>query len=274
MKPAPFRYHRPASLAEAIAVLRRHGDDAKLLAGGQSLVPLLNMRLVRPEHLVDINRVPELDGIRLAGEELALGATARLAAVERSPLVGGALPLLARGLAQVGHYQIRNRGTVGGSIAHADPAAELPAMLLALDGRVVAESPRGRREIAADQLFQSVFTTALAADEVVVEIRVPRLPAGSRCGLAEFARRHGDFALAGAVYVAPAGVPLSRVVLFGVAGRPLLLPVDGGAEAEDVRRSVIRELGRSEVTSDIHGSAAWRAQVAAEMAVRAWAEAA
>lgn len=274
MKPPPFRYHRPQSLPEAIDVLSYLGDEAKVLAGGQSLVPLLNMRLARPTDLIDINRLPGLDEIRIEGRELVLGAMARMAAVERSALVASGWPVIARGLAEVGHYQIRNRGTVGGSCAHADPAAELPALLLSLDGRIVARSPHGRREIGAADFFLGVFTTALEPDELVVELRVPALPEGATTGFAEYARRHGDFALAGASCVKGAHGQPSVLALFGVADRALRVVVGGGAEPGDVRQAILSALDSCPVTSDIHAGAAWRVEVAAEMAVRAYREAA
>jgi aerobic carbon-monoxide dehydrogenase medium subunit len=274
MKPPPFRYHRPGSVAEAVRVLSEAGDEAKVLAGGQSLMPLLNMRLVRPTDLVDVNRVPELGEIRVAGGELVLGATARVVAVERSAVVADRWPVLARGLGEVGHYQIRSRGTVGGSVAHADPAAELPALLVALDGRVVTESPRGRREIPAGDCFLGAFTTGVAPDEIVVELRIPSLPDGAGAGFAELARRRGDFALAGAVCVRRGAHRPSTVVLFGVSARPVRILVAAGAEPADVSRAVDDALDPGDVMSDIHAGARWRAKVAAVMAARAYGEAA
>ncbi|HXF81881.1 MAG TPA: FAD binding domain-containing protein, partial [bacterium] len=201
MKPAPFRYAAPESLDEALGLLRRFGAEGKVLAGGQSLVPLLNMRLVRPAVLIDLNRVRSLDYIvhgagRGPTREVRLGAMTRQRAAERSPLVRMELPLLAEALAYVGHPQIRNRGTVGGSVAHADPSAELPAVLAALDGRVVLRSARGARTLSAEEFFRGYLTTALAPDELLVELRLPAHPHRGTAFL-EVARRHGDFALAG-----------------------------------------------------------------------------
>src|SRR2546421_8257542 len=158
MKPTRFEYLAPASLDEALAILARHGDEAKVLAGGQSLVPLLSFRLVRPAYLVDLNDVGGLAGIRVDDGHLAIGAMTRQRAVETSPLVRERCPLLAEAMPQIGHVQIRNRGTVGGSLAHADPAAELPAVVAALDGEIVLQSARGRRQLTAEQFFVGYLT--------------------------------------------------------------------------------------------------------------------
>ena len=273
MKPPPFLYHRPLELEGALEVLSREGDEAKVLAGGQSLVPLLNLRLVRPSHLVDLNRVTGLPGLRQVDGELRIGAMTRTVELETSPLVAASWPLLARGAAEIGHVQIRNRGTVGGSIAHADPAAELPALLLALDGRAVVQSVRGRREIPAGDFFRGLFTTALEPDEVVVELRVPPQRGGS--GFAEFARRHGDFALAGAACTGIGiGEQAATVVLFGAAAQPLRFSVPPSAGRDEVRELVRDGLREVDLTGDIHASPEWRRRVLPEMAARALAEAA
>jgi carbon-monoxide dehydrogenase medium subunit len=195
MKPAPFDYMAATSADEAVAALAQHGDEAKLLAGGQSLVPMLNLRLARPAVIVDINPLKELDYLREADGRLHVGALRRQRAVER--WAGERLPLLAAALRHVGHVAIRNRGTVVGSVAHADPASELPALLLCLDGEVVARGPKGERVIPGAALYRAPLTTSLAADELVTEARftLPRPDAG--WGFAEVARRHGDFALVG-----------------------------------------------------------------------------
>jgi carbon-monoxide dehydrogenase medium subunit len=214
MKPPPFTYHAPASIAEAVELLAAL-EDAKVLAGGQSLVPLLNFRLARPAHLVDVNRVPGLDGVRERDGGFAIGATMRQAEAERHPLLRERCPLLPLALRLVAHAAIRNRGTVCGSLAHADPAAELPAVLLALDGHVVARSARGERSIAAADLFLGTFETSLEPDELITEAWFPAHDAAG-VTLVEESRRHGDFALAG---VARAG---ERIALFGVAPTPVL----------------------------------------------------
>src|SRR5688500_493207 len=200
MKPAPFEYHAPTGVDEAVGLLAELGDEAKVLAGGQSLIPMLALRLAVFEHLVDIGRIDGLRGIERRGDALWVGAATTDASVERSAEVAAAVPLLARATPYVGHFQIRSRGTVGGSIAHADPAAEYPAVALALDaGMEVLSSTSGRRTIAAGDFFDGLWSTTLAADEVLVGVTFPVWD--GRCGFAveELARRHGDFAIAGAV---------------------------------------------------------------------------
>ena len=224
MKPAPFDYVRPETLDEALAELARGGEDAKPLAGGQSLVPLLNMRLLRPSLLVDLNRVAGLDELRAENGSVRAGATVRQAALRGIPLVEEALPHL-------GHHVTRNRGTVGGSIAHADAAGELPLCLAALGGTVVAAGPSGRREIPAAAFFVTHFTTVLEPGELVVETVWPSARAGEGYAFEELALRHGDYALAMVACVARAdrGLVVSlRVALGSVTDRPTLLdaPLD------------------------------------------------
>jgi CO/xanthine dehydrogenase FAD-binding subunit len=216
VKPAPFEYVAPATVEEALGAL---GEESKPLAGGQSLVPLLNFRLARPERLVDLNGLAELAYIRRTGGVLRIGALTRQATLERSQLVARHWPLLRQAVRHVGHPQIRNRGTVGGSVAHADPAAELPAALIALDARFHVRSVRGRRTLAAAELFAGPLTTALAEDELLVEIEVPPLSAGARTAFAEHARTHGDFAAAGAAVVLAPGH--AAVALLGAGPTPL-----------------------------------------------------
>ena len=213
MKPPPFEYHAPSTVDEACALLASL-EDAKVLAGGQSLMPLLNFRLARPAHLVDINRIDGLDRIYERNGGVALQALVRQADVEDSDLVAHLCPLLTAAVRLVAHRVIRNRGTVCGSIAHADPASELPAVLLALGGHVVARSHRGQRRIAADQLFSGVFETSLAPDELLAEAWFPTSP--KPFAIHEESRRHGDFALAGVVRAG------ERLALFGVAPTPVL----------------------------------------------------
>lgn len=213
MKPPPFEYHAPSSVDEACSLLGSL-EDAKVLAGGQSLLPLLNFRLARPAHLVDINRIAGMDRIYERDGGVAVQALARQAAVEDSELVAHVCPLLTSAVRLVAHRVIRNRGTVCGSIAHADPASELPAVLLALGGHIVARSSRGERRIAADQLFSGVFETTIAPDELVVEAWFPSTP--RPFAVLEESRRHGDFALAGVVRAG------DTLALFGVAPTPVL----------------------------------------------------
>jgi CO/xanthine dehydrogenase FAD-binding subunit/aerobic-type carbon monoxide dehydrogenase small subunit (CoxS/CutS family) len=232
MKPSAFRYEAPGTLTEALDVLAEHGDDARPLAGGQSLVPMLNLRLATPEVVVDLNRVDELASSSITDGRLVVGALTRQRALERCA-AAGAVGALADGLPLIGHVATRNRGTVGGSVAHADPAAELPLALLALGGAVVAAGPAGRREIPAEQLFAGFLTTTLEPGELVVAVHFP-LP-GEREGsaLVELAQRHGDFALAAAaVSVRLDGdgqVVAARVAVGAVADRPLLLPEPAAA---------------------------------------------
>ncbi len=258
MKPAPFEYHRPETLDEALAIMAEHGDQARPLAGGQSLLPLLAMRLVRPNHLVDLHRLAALRGIAVAGGRVTIGAMTRQSDVESDPRV----PALVRAaVPHIGHLAIRNRGTVGGSLSHLDPAAEWPAVALALDAVMVAASLRGRREIPADEFMIGPQATSLEPDELLVEVTVP--VDDDRFGFAEVTRRgRGDFALVGAACHGRA------VVVFGagpVAQRLTavehLLHTDDGVPAEVV------SLARGEIraTGDAHASAAYRREVAATL---------
>jgi carbon-monoxide dehydrogenase medium subunit len=275
VKPAPFRYVAAETVEEVVAALGEHGDEAKILAGGQSLVPLMNMRLAVPGVLVDVNRVAELRGISANGS-LEVGAGTRQAVLERS----ADAPQLAReALRHVAFPGVRARGTVGGSIAHADPAAELPAVLLALGGEVVARGPGGQRTIAADDLFVTYFTTALQPDEVLTHVRLPREEVLT--GFAEVARKAGDFALAGAAVALSmdgATCRSARIALFGVSDRPLRA---SGAEqalagrtlaeaATDAARLASEGL---DAKSDGHASAEYRKEVAGVVVARALAQA-
>jgi aerobic carbon-monoxide dehydrogenase medium subunit len=270
MKPAPFEYHRPASLVEAFDLLERYGDDGRILAGGQSLVPALNMRLATPRAVIDINRLPGLDAIRLAAEGLVLGALARHEAVERSPLVREHAPLLALAMPHVGHEAVRTRGTVGGSLALADPAAELPACAVALDATIRVEGRRGRRDVAAAEFFRGIYTTALEPGELVVEVVIPRAP-GWRSGFQELARRHGDFALAGLAArarVEGSVIGEARLVFFGVGAAPVrarrtesaLAGRAGDPDAIGAARGALA--GELDPPGDVHGSPALRRHLA------------
>ena len=232
MKPPPFRYVRPESLEEALAVLAEHGEEAKVLAGGCSLIPMLNMRLARPEVLVDVNRIEGLAEVHAGDGAVSTGAMLRQAALERSPPLRGALPLVAACAPLIGHFVTRNRGTVGGSLAHADARGELPLALLTLGGSVVAQSRRGARRIAAEDLFLSHFTSALEPDELLTEVHWPSAGAGWGYGFAEMAQRHGDYALAMAACALRrrnGAVAEVRMGLGAVADRPLL-----AAEAAEI----------------------------------------
>jgi CO/xanthine dehydrogenase FAD-binding subunit len=276
MKPAPFAYVAPDTLDAALALVRRYGQDGKVLAGGQSLVPLLNMRLARPAVLIDLNRIAALDYIK-DGREIQFGAMTRQRVAELSPLVRRRLPLLAEALHYVGHPQIRNRGTVGGSVAHADPSAELPAVLAALEGAVVLQSTRGTRTLRPDAFFLTYLTTAMAADELLVEVR---LPAHDDMGTAflELARRHGDFALAGvAVVIEMNGGRARRVRMAYTGVGPVPVRVEEAEAAVTdtplTERSFVEAArivaARLEPDSDIHATAAYRKQVAGVLTERA-----
>jgi carbon-monoxide dehydrogenase medium subunit len=227
MKPPPFRYARPQTLAEAVEILAQEGEEAKVLSGGQSLVPMMNFRLARPSVLIDVTRLPELQGIERENGVLSIGAAVRQREAEVSATVSDACPVIVKALGHVGHLQTRSRGTVGGSIAHADPAAELPAVALALDAELVVHSVRGERTMPTADLFLGPYWTTLAADEILTRILVPAR-AGARGACLEVARRAGDFALAGVVAGAvgpPASETLTdvRLVTFGVGGKPTRL---------------------------------------------------
>jgi carbon-monoxide dehydrogenase medium subunit len=222
VKPAPFAYAKARSVEHAVELLGR--DGARVLAGGQSLIATLNMRLSQPSLLVDINDVPGLDRIARRNGHIELGALVRHAQAERSREVAAAAPLIARALPHVGHPAIRNRGTVGGSIAFADPAAELPACLVALDGEVDIAGPAGARTVTADDFFQGLFETALGPRDVLTAVRVPAATADTRVGFAELARRHGDYAMVGLAAAASAdgkGLTDVRLVFFGVGATPV-----------------------------------------------------
>lgn len=223
MKPPRFQYACPESLPEALGLLSVHNADAAVLAGGQSLMPMLNLRVAQPAILIDINRIPELDAIRCDGGRLSIGARARHNDVLRSPMVRAKAPLLTQALERVAHEAVRNRGTLGGSLALADPAAELPACAVCLDARIVALSVRGERYIGAGDFFQGLYTTALEPDEIIVRVDFPVRTFGWQFGFDEVARRHGDFAIAGvAMGVRREGdiVADCRIVFSGVEASP------------------------------------------------------
>jgi aerobic carbon-monoxide dehydrogenase medium subunit len=276
MKPAPFDYHCPLSLSETFDLLDRYGDDGRILAGGQSLVPTLNMRLVTPRAVIDINRLPGLDTLRVTPEGLVIGALARHEMLESSALVREHAPLIAAAIPHVGHAAIRTRGTVGGSLALADPAAELPACAVALDATIRLASRRGRRDVAAKDFFRGIYTTALEPGEIVTDLVVPRA-VGWRSGFEELARRHGDFALAGLAARARIERGLiveARLVFFGVGTGPVRARgaeaiLSGGRADTDALAAAGRALD-SEVDppGDIHGSRALRRHLARVLLAR------
>jgi len=272
LKPPQFEYFDPTSVDEVLALLREYGEDAKLLAGGQSLMPVLNMRLARPKVLIDLGRVDGLAYIRREGEGLVIGAMTRHSAVARSPLVAQQQPLLQETMQHVGHIQIRNRGTVGGSLVHADPAAELPAVMVALDATMRIRGADAIRDVAAADFFVMYFTTCIRPDELLMEVRVPVLPLRTGYAFVELARRHGDFAL-GAVACtltlsADGKVEGARLGLVGVGMTPVR-----AAQAEDLLRGRAPEPAlfaqaadavRQSVMpdGDVHASAEYRQHLA------------
>jgi aerobic carbon-monoxide dehydrogenase medium subunit len=224
VKPAAFAYAKARSLDDAIRLLGEHEGDAKLLAGGQSLIATLNMRLSHPSLLVDINGVAGLDGVRVTGGTVEIGAMTRHVTLERSADIAKHAPLIAHAMPHIAHPAIRNRGTIGGSLAYADPAAELPACLVALDGEIDIAGPGGKRSVTADAFFKGLFETALGAHDVLTAIRIPAATAGSRIGFMELARRHGDYAMVGLAAAAKAngkGLSDVRLVYFGVGETPV-----------------------------------------------------
>ena len=224
MKPTAFAYAKARSLEDAIRLLGEHEGDAKLLAGGQSLIATLNMRLSHPSLLVDINGVAGLDGISVKNGMIEIGAMTRHVTLERSADIAMHAPLIARAMPHIAHPAIRNRGTIGGSLAYADPAAELPACLVALDGEIDIAGPRGKRSAKAEEFFKGLFETALGPHDVLTAIRVPAATADTRVGFAELARRHGDYAMVGLAATAKQngkGLSDARLVYFGVGATPV-----------------------------------------------------
>ncbi|WP_404392197.1 FAD binding domain-containing protein [Humibacillus xanthopallidus] len=280
MKPAPFVHHAPSTVGEAAAVLEQVGHDGKVLAGGQSLVPILNMRLASPAHLVDINGVSGLDGIVVTDDVVRVGALVRHAGLARSDEAYAALPLLRQATLNVAHPAIRNRGTTVGSIAHADPAGEMPAVLALCDGLVEAVSASGTREIGWQDFFAGPLETSLRPDELVVAVRFARLPAGTSTGFRESARRHGDYALAGvavAVTVADGVVTAARASFVSVTDVPSVLDLVGplaGTEprsgawsaAVDAAATAVSEHVQPE--SDIHATSDYRRMLVGELTRR------
>jgi carbon-monoxide dehydrogenase medium subunit len=276
MKPPPFRYLRPSGADEVLQLLAEHGDEAKVLAGGQSLVPLLNFRLARPAVLIDLAMVDELRGVRRDDGHLVIGAMTRQREAETSREVAGAAPLIPQALGWVGHLQIRNRGTVGGSIAHADPAAELTAVALALDAEMVVRSATGERVLAAADFFEGPFTTALAPDELLTEVRFGVLE-GAKTAFLELARRSGDFAMAGvaAVNTGSAGTPDVRLAAIGVGGSATRLQAaEDAVRGREPTDEVLREAGEAasdavDPPTDVHADSEYRKELLGVLVRRA-----
>ena len=278
MKAPRFSYIRPESLESALELLADHGDDARILAGGQSLMPVLNMRLSEPRLLIDINRIEALKGLSFEDGTVRIGALTRHAELLASPIVRERLPLVADAMPHVAHIAVRNRGTFGGSIALADPAAELPACAVALDASFLLASVRGRRTVPARSFFHGLYETELAEDELLVEARFPAIAAGYRSSFLEFARRHGDFALAGVCCHAHVdGAVLSdvRLACFGSEDRPRFAEAastaaEGRAWSGDVKEAVKAALGDDlDPVGSFHASAATRLHLARVLTGRA-----
>ena len=279
MKLPAFEYACPATLSEAVALLASHDGDAKAIAGGQSLVPMLAFRVASPSLLVDLRKLPGLDQIRITESGVSLGALVRWRDIEDDARLRRAHPLLAAAIKHVAHYQIRNRGTVGGSVAHADPAAEMPGVVVTCEATIAVTGKSGARVIPADSFFQGALTTALAPDEIITEIRFPAWPAGRRFGFEEFALRRGDFALAAAAvfYDQDAGgrAANAHVGVIGVGDRPVRLAtveaaLDGArVDAAAIARAAAAASAAVDPQDDIHASAAYRRSLVGTMVERA-----
>jgi carbon-monoxide dehydrogenase medium subunit len=284
MKPAPFAYVAPRSLDEVLTALAAGDDETKLLAGGQSLIPLLNFRLASPKRLIDLGRVPELAYVTERDGGYAIGAMTRQTTVERDERISHDLPLLAEAIRWVGHPQIRNRGTIGGSIAHGDPAAELPSVAVCLDARLTVRSARGARTVAARDLYLGYLATTLEPDELLTEVWLPKAPANTGYAWLEFARRHGDYSIAGvgvAVTIQEETVTEARIVATGVGGTPVRATaaevilagarVEGGEriEAARVAEAVVALREAIEPADDVQATAAYRRHLAGVLVERA-----
>ena len=280
MKPAPFEYFAPLELQEALDLLERYGDEAKILAGGQSLMPLMNLRLARPGLIIDINRLSSLDTITATPEGgLTIGALTRQRALERSKIVQEQNPILAAAMPLIGHFQIRNRGTIGGSLVHADPAAELPAVSLLLGAEFLLRSKSAVRVVPTEEFFLSYLTTAIRPAELLTEIRLPKWPSGEAWAVQEIARRKGDFALIGVALRAELDavetVQKAVIVMFGVDSKPLRMErAEAILKGRRISEAFLRELSgvvaeELQPDSDIHASAAYRKEMGGVLVRRA-----
>jgi carbon-monoxide dehydrogenase medium subunit len=278
MKPAPFDYERPATLAAALALLKNDSGTSKVIAGGQSLVPMMNFRIVRPDRLIDINRISELDYHRIEGSDLVIGALCRHAALKESDLVKQACPMMQAAYEWVAHGPVRNRGTLCGNLCHADPASEMPAVVLAADAVMVLRSSETKRSVPAGQFFVGQYETATADNEILVEVRIPVARKNQGWGFHEVNVRKGDFAIVAAaatLQVAAAKVQAVSIALAGVGSHAIRLPTAEkalvGRKADD---ATLREAAAAcstavNPTSDIHGSADYRRDLAKTLVYRA-----
>jgi aerobic carbon-monoxide dehydrogenase medium subunit len=279
MKPAPFEYVRPASLADALEILHERGDDAKVLAGGQSLVPMMNFRLARPAVIVDLNGLADLAFIRPADGGLDVGAMTRQRTIEKSPVVRDWAPLLAEATPWIGHLPIRTRGTIGGSLVHADPAAEYPVVMAALDAEFTLARKGGTRRVAAAEFFDTYLSTTIGPDEILTEVRVPGLPAQAAVAFLEISRRHGDFAIvaaAAAVDLDAGGrIAGARIALGGVGPRPVRArAAERMLTGQRPTGSLVAEAAaavkpETDPPEDIHASAEYRREMSAVFTRRA-----
>jgi aerobic carbon-monoxide dehydrogenase medium subunit len=278
VKPAKFEYHAPASIEEALAILGRYDGEARVLAGGQSLVPMMNFRLATPSAIVDLNRIDGLANVEEDGEVIRIGSMTRQRRLEFEPLISSKLPLLREALRWVGHLPTRSRGTIGGSIAHADPAAEIPMVLQALEGEVVAHGPQGERRIPAQDLFHAALTTSLSPLEIITEVRFPAMPARAAYAVEEFARRKGDFAIAAvAVMLMRDGERCikARLATAGVGPASIRLrEAEAVLEQKGLSEDAIAEAAdkakaQVDPVADLNGSAEYRRHLTGVLASRA-----
>jgi CO/xanthine dehydrogenase FAD-binding subunit len=282
LKPADFEYHRPRKIDDLLGLLKQFGSEGKILAGGQSLMPLMNFRLAQPAHLIDINFIDGLDYIKSENGSIKIGCLVRQSGLLNNSLIQQRCPLLAEALAQVGYEQTRNRGTFCGSLAHADPAAELPAVLLVLDGVITVRSAAKVRDIAARDFFVSYLTTAVSSDEIIVEASVPEMPSKTGSSFVEFARRFGDFAIVGVAALLELNdesITDARIALTGVGDRPWReRGVEGKLLGQKASAELFNEIAsevaaRIEPSSDIHASESYRRSLAKVLTKRALGEA-
>jgi CO/xanthine dehydrogenase FAD-binding subunit len=278
VKPAKFEYHAPASVGEALAILERYDGEARVLAGGQSLVPMMNFRLAQPRAIVDLNRIAELAFIEEEGEVVRIGSMTRQRRLEFAPQIATKLPLLREALRWVGHLPTRSRGTIGGSIAHADPSAEIPMVLQSLEGEIVAHGPQGERRIAAQDLFHAALTTSLTPLEIITEVRFPAMPPLAGHAVEEFARRKGDFAIAAvAVMLVRDGERCTKARLATAGVGPASIRLRGaeavlerkGLSDAAIAEAADKAAAEVDPVSDLNGSAEYRRHLTAVLTGRA-----
>ena len=272
MKPSAFEYHNPQSVEEAVELLDRYGDEAKIIAGGQSLVPMMNFRLARPEILIDINGIKELEYIKSEGDELVIGALTRERDIEKSPLVMEQFPFLAQAISYIGHSAIRNRGTIGGSLVHADPSAELPTALCALNGKLKVVGPSGEKILEPEEFFLTYLTTSLEPSDLLTEVRIPALPEKTGWSFSELSRRSGDFAVVAVGILlfseAPGVCREARIAMGGVAATPMRAQeaealLAGQELSEDlIAKAALQAAEETDTEPDYHASAEYRMDMA------------